>query len=152
MTRWLDDEQQATWRSFLLTTRLLDESLDRQLQRDAGLPHAYYEILVRLSEAPEQRMRMVDLARSLRYSPSRLTHAVSALEREGRVKREACLTDRRGQEAVLTPVGLESLVSAAPGHVDEVRRLIFDRLSTEQTAQLRALCEHLLDGLDPNQS
>ena len=107
--RWLDADQQAAWRALILTTRLLDDALDRQLQRDAGLPHAYYEILVRLSEATEQRMRMVDLARTLRYSQSRLTHAVAALERDGRVKRVACTSDRRGQEAVLTPVGLDAL-------------------------------------------
>ena len=146
--RWLTDDQQKTWRSFVLFQRLLDETLDRQLIRDAQLPHAYYEILVRLSEAPERRMRMVDLARILRFSQSRLTHAVTALGRDGLVKREACLSDRRGQEAVLTPIGLETLRAAAPGHVEEVQRAIFDRLAPAEAAQFGAICQRLLDGLD----
>lgn len=148
-TRWLDDDEQATWRAYLLATHLLDEALDRQLQRDAALPHAYYAILVALSEAPDQALRMTELAQLLRHSPSRTTHAIASLERAGHVERRRCPSDGRGQFAVLTPAGRAALEAAAPGHVDEVRRLVFDRLRPDQLEALRDVCTTLLAGLDP---
>ena|SRR5689334_1941605 len=147
-TQWLTDEQQAAWRAFVMTTQLIDEALDRQLQRDAGMPHAYYMILVALSESPKHTLRMSDLAALLRYSQSRMTHAVARLEREGWVRRQQCPTDRRGQLAVLTDKGMRALESAAPGHVAEVRARLFDRLTPAQVRQLREICEAVLDGLD----
>ena len=147
--RWLSDDEQATWRSLVLLNQLLDEALDRQLQHDAGMPHAYYQVLVALSESDSGQVRMTDLARFLRYSPSRLTHAVASMERRGWVRREPSPSDRRGQLAVLTPVGRRAIQAAAPGHVDEVRARVFDRLSAAQTTELRKICETLLDGLDP---
>lgn len=146
---WLDDEEQRAWRAFLLASQLVDQALDRQLQRDAGMPHAYYAVLVALSEAPERALRMSDLARRLRYSQSRLTHAVASMERSGWVTRQVCPTDRRGQTALLTEGGQRALVAAAPGHVHEVRANVFDRLSDTQVRQLRRICETLADGLDP---
>ena len=82
-TQWLDDDEQRTWRAFLTAQRLLFDRLERQLQRDAGLPHAYYEILVRLSEAPDRTLRMSQLADSSLSSRSRLSHAVARLEERG---------------------------------------------------------------------
>jgi DNA-binding MarR family transcriptional regulator len=149
VTRWLSDDEQKTWRAFLATTQLLDEALDRQLQRDAGMPHAYYAVLVALDEAPENTLRMTELARRLRFSQSRMTHAVARLERDGWVRRRPCPTDKRGQLATLTPAGRRALVEAAPGHVDEVRARVFDRLSPAQVTQLRRICQTLLQGLDP---
>src|SRR3954469_8569252 len=116
-TQWLDDDEQRTWRAFLTAQRLLFDALDRQLQRDAGLPHAYYEILVRLSEAEGRSLRMSDLAEGTLSSRSRLSHAVARLEERGWVVREDCLTDRRGQVARLTDEGFEVLATAASGHV-----------------------------------
>jgi DNA-binding MarR family transcriptional regulator len=147
-TRWLSDDEQAAWRAFMLVTHLLDDALDRQLQRDADMPHAYYGILAALSEAPGATLRMSDLARMLRYSPSRLTHAVARLEDRGWVTRRRCPTDGRGQLAGLTAGGLRALTTAAPGHVREVRARVFDRLSGDQVTQLRAICDTLLTGLD----
>ena len=147
-TGWLTPEEQATWRAFLLVSQLLDEALDRQLQRDAGMPHAYYGILVRLSEAPAMTLRMSELAGALRYSQSRMTHAVRSLEGSGWVRRQRSPDDRRGQLAMLTDEGREVLERAAPGHVAEARRQVFDRLSTEQVTELRHICETLLAGLD----
>lgn len=149
-TRWLTDDEQTTWRSFLAVQQLLDEALDRQLQRDAGLPHTYYAILVALAEAPDGTLRMTELANRLRHSQSRMTHAVSRLERDGRVRREPCPTDRRGQLACITAAGRRTLAAAAPGHVDEVRAKVFDRLSPAQVAQLRHICQTLLEGLEPS--
>ncbi|MFV2116273.1 MarR family winged helix-turn-helix transcriptional regulator [Micromonospora sp. LOL_025] len=143
MTRWLDPDEQRTWRAYLTASRALMEALDRELQRDAGMPHAYYEILVRLSEAPRRRLRMSDLAEASGSSRSRLSHAVARLEAVGWVRREECPTDRRGQIAVLTDEGFATLAAAAPGHVEGVRRHLFDALTPAQVDQLRRISETL---------
>ncbi|WP_431922219.1 MarR family winged helix-turn-helix transcriptional regulator [Micromonospora wenchangensis] len=144
MTRWLDPDEQQTWRAFLTASRALSDTLDRELQRDAGMPHAYYEILVRLSEVPERRLRMSELADLTGSSRSRLSHAVARLETAGWVRREDCPTDRRGQVAVLTDAGFAVLAAAAPGHVEGVRRHLFDALSPAQVDQLRRISETLV--------
>jgi DNA-binding MarR family transcriptional regulator len=144
MTRWLDESEQHTWRAFLSVTQLLFDQLDRELQRDAKMPHAYYEILVRLSEAPERTLRMSQLADSTLSSRSRLSHAVRRLEEAGWVERQSCPTDRRGQLAVLTDAGFAALEAAAPGHVEGVRSHVFDPLSPEQVTALREISETLL--------
>jgi DNA-binding MarR family transcriptional regulator len=147
MTRWLDEEEQQTWRAFLSATQLLFDQLDRELQRDAKIPHAYYEILVRLSESEGRTLRMSQLADSTLSSRSRLSHAVSRLEEAGWVERKSCPTDRRGQLAVLTDKGFAALEAAAPGHVEGVRSHVFDPLSQEQRAALRDISETLLNPL-----
>jgi DNA-binding MarR family transcriptional regulator len=142
--RWLDDDEQRTWRAFLTAERLLFDRLERQLQRDAGLPHAYYEILVRLSEAPDRTLRMSQLAESSLSSRSRLSHAVARLEAAGWVRRRACDEDRRGAFAELTPEGLAKLDSAARGHVEAVRRNLFDALTRDQQHALRDISDTLV--------
>jgi DNA-binding MarR family transcriptional regulator len=147
-TGWLTQDEQRAWRSLLRMTLLLTEELDRQLRRDAGIPHAYYQILAMLSEAPDRTLRMSELARITRYSPSRLSHAVARLEDDGLVRRERCDEDRRGANAVLTDAGLRSVVEAAPGHVAAVRRHLFGPLTDEQVGQLRAIAEASLATFD----
>lgn len=115
--------------------------LEAQLQADSGMPHAYYELLVRLSEAPERRLRMSALAQAAGSSRSRLSHAVGQLEQRGWVRRESCPSDRRGQIALLTDEGFAELERAAPGHVEAVRRLLLDRLTPAQVRQLRDIGE-----------
>jgi DNA-binding MarR family transcriptional regulator len=139
--RWLDEAEQRTWRAFLTATQLLFEQLDHELQRDANIPHGYYEILVRLSEAPDRTLRMSQLAERSQSSRSRISHAVARLEEAGWVRRETCPTDRRGYMAVLTDDGLAALAAAAPGHVEGVRSHLFDPLSEEQVAHLRSISE-----------
>ena len=140
-TRWLDADEQRTWRSFLAANRLFFERIERQLQQDAGLPHAYFEILVRLSEAPDRTLRMSELASYSMSSRSRLSHAVARMEEAGWVCRRACATDKRGQLAVLTEAGFERLDSAARGHVEEVRALLFEVLSPDQQRALREISD-----------
>jgi len=147
MTRWLDAEEQRTWRSFLTATQLLHAQLDRELQRDSGMPHAYYEILVRLSEAPARTLRMSDLADASASSRSRLSHAVARLEEAGWVRRESCPTDRRGSFARLTDEGFAALDAAAPAHVESVRLHLVDRLTAEQMRQLREISDAVLTAL-----
>lgn len=143
-TRWLTDDEQRAWRSFLVATNLLYDQLDRELQRDAGFPHGYYEILVRLSEAPGRRLRMSQLAERSQSSRSRISHAVARLEEAAWVRREKCPTDRRGAFAVLTDEGFAALEAAAPGHVEGVRRHVFDTLTDAQVVQLRTISEALV--------
>lgn len=140
-TRWLDAQEQRAWRSFLTATRLLFDGVERQLQQCAGLPHTYYEILVRLSEAPDRTLRMSQLASTSLSSRSRLSHAVARLEEAGWVRRVPCASDRRGANAQLTDAGLARLQEAAPGHVEEVRALLFDALTPEQVSALREISD-----------
>ena len=145
--RWLDAQEQRTWRAFVGATHLLFDRLDRELQRDAGIPHAYYEILVWLSEAPDRSLRMSELAHRTRSSRSRLSHAVARLEDRGWVARRDCPTDKRGQIATLTDDGFAALTAAAPGHVAGVRAHLLDPLTPEQMRQLREISETILTGL-----
>lgn len=146
-TRWLSASEQRAWRSYVDATTLLFDALDRQLQQDSGMPHAYYEILVRLSESPQRSMRMSELADATRSSRSRLSHAVARLEERGWVIREECPTDKRGQVARLTDDGFAALGSAAPGHVAAVRASVFDRLSPDQVEQLTGIATAVIHGL-----
>ncbi|MEU4533851.1 MarR family transcriptional regulator [Streptosporangium sp. NPDC023825] len=150
MTRWLDDDEQRTWRAFLAVSQLVQEELDRQLQRDSGMPHAYYAMLVKLSEAPGRTMRMSELAAEVNSSQSRLSHAVKRLEERGWVRREPCAADRRVSWAVLTDQGLAVLTAAAPGHVEAVRQTLFDRLTPDQLRQLAEICAAVLPTPDPS--
>jgi DNA-binding MarR family transcriptional regulator len=143
----LSDDEQCTWRAFLTAMRLLTDQLDRELQRDANIPHTYYEILVVLSEAPGRRLRMNELADMCQSSRSRLSHAVNRLEEAGWVRREPCPSDKRGALAVMTDEGFAAIEAAAPGHVDGVRRHVFDVLSAEQIRQLGEISAAIRDGL-----
>ncbi|MEV0644469.1 MarR family transcriptional regulator [Phytomonospora sp. NPDC050363] len=147
--RWLDEGEQELWRAYLWSSRLLFEELDRQLQRDAGIPHAYYMILSALSEAPGRELTMTELAGTVRGSASRLSHAVSRLEESGWVCRERRAGDRRTTMARLTEEGLAVVVAAAPGHVETVRRLLFDALEAGEVDRLRSVFRGVLRGLDP---
>lgn len=148
--RWLSDDEQCAWRAYLQATTLLDDHLDRQLQREAGMPHLYYGLLVKLSQSPGRRLRMTELAMDAKITRSRLSHAIARLEGNGWVRREDCSSDKRGQNAVLTPEGLAQLERTAPGHVAAVRQALFDRLSPEQTAQLGEIMRLIAEGLQPD--
>src|SRR5579863_8315037 len=95
-TRWLDDEEQRTWRIFMVAMKLLWEQLDRDVDSGTDVPSAYYEVLVRLSEAPDRRLRLSELADQSQSSRSRLSHSIGRLEALGWIRREACDSDRRG--------------------------------------------------------
>jgi DNA-binding MarR family transcriptional regulator len=150
--RWLTPEEQRVWRSYLHATALLEDHLDRQLQRDAGMPHIYYGLLVKLAEAPDLRLRMTELAMDAKITRSRLSHAIARLETNGWVRREDCPSDKRGQFAVLTDQGMEVLRRTAPGHVAAVRQALFDRLSPEQQKCLGEIMQIVAEGLPPNEA
>ncbi|MCI3225721.1 MarR family winged helix-turn-helix transcriptional regulator [Streptomyces sp. NP-1717] len=148
--RWLNAEEQSVWQAYLQATTLLEDHLDRQLQRDAGMPHIYYALLVHLARAPHHRLRMTRLAQDAKITRSRLSHAIARLERHGWVRREDCPSDKRGQNAILTAEGEEVLRRSAPGHVTAVRQAIFDRLSPEQVTQLGEIMRVMAEGLQPD--
>jgi DNA-binding MarR family transcriptional regulator len=150
--RWLSDEEQRVWRAYLHATTLLDDHLDRQLQRDAGMPHIYYGLLVALDEAPRRRLRMTELAMKAKITRSRLSHAIARLEKNGWVRREDCDSDKRGQFAVLTDEGHEVLRRTAPGHVAAVRQAVFDRLSPDQQKALGEAMRLIAEGLQPKEA
>jgi len=148
-TRWLTATEQRAWRAYLEANRLLFDALDRQLQQEAGIPLAYYELLVQLSEAPDRSLRMSRLAEVTRSSRSRLSHAIDRLVERGWVERLNCPTDRRGQFARLTDAGFDAIVAAAPGHVEAVRAYLVDRLTAEQIGTLELISGAVIDGLTP---
>ncbi|MGW0878943.1 MarR family winged helix-turn-helix transcriptional regulator [Streptomyces sp. NPDC002671] len=146
-TRWLTPEEQRAWRAYMAASRLLEDTIDRQLQQDAAMPHLFYSVLANLSDAPDRRLRMTDLAETLKITRSRLTYAVTRLERDGLVRREDCRWDKRSSLAVLTDEGTAVLERTAPGHVDTVRAALFDRLTPEQVRQLEEICAQIAGGL-----
>jgi DNA-binding MarR family transcriptional regulator len=145
--RWLSDDEQQAWRAFVAGSQLLMHQLGRELQRDHGLTHNDYEILVRLSESPELRMRMTDLAEQCLLSKSRLSHQITRMEEAGLVARAVCPSDRRGAFAVLTDEGMRRLEKAAPSHVEGVRDHFIDRLSNDELATLGAAFRRVADRL-----
>ncbi|WP_353943129.1 MarR family transcriptional regulator [Streptomyces sp. HUAS MG91] len=150
--QWLTEDEQHIWRAYLHATTLLEDHLDRQLQRDAKMPHVYFGLLVKLSESPRRRLRMTELARDAKITRSRLSHAISRLEANGWVRREDCPSDKRGQFAVLTEEGLGVLERTAPGHVAAVRHALFDRLDAEQQKSLGEIMRIVAEGLQPTEA
>lgn len=149
MTRWLTDDELQAWVRFVAVVELLPGALEQQLRRDAGLSHFEYFVMAMLSEAPERTLRMTHLAARANATLPRLSHVVSRLEERGYVRREPCPADRRATNAVLTGAGWEAVVAAAPGHVENVRRLVIDALTPAQVAALGEISEALLGRLDP---
>lgn len=146
-TRWLSEEQQRIWRSYLLGSARLAERLDADL-RQFGIDLGEYEILVCLEESPERRIRMSELARAVHQSRSRLTHTVSRMEKANLVVRRTCPTDRRGVWAELTPAGLSLLAIAAPSHVDAVRHSFVEAAGPEDYAAIGRAFEAVLSVRD----
>lgn len=130
-TRWLTDSEQKIWRTYLYATAHVTQVIDAELRQD-GLDIAEYNILVNLSEAPGQKLRMSQLADDVVHSRSRLTHTVSRLERRGLVVRESCEEDGRGILARLTPAGFAKLDEVAPNHVETVRRVLVDAMTPDE--------------------
>src|SRR5271156_4657693 len=144
--RWLTDEEQQAWRGPANPSQLLLRQLDPQLAPH-GLNGRDYEILVELSEAPEHRLRMTDLADATSQSRSRLSHQVSRMEKRGLVRRDDCEGDKRGTFAVLTEAGFEAIERVAPHHVENVRRHFVDRLTPHQLEEIRSSFQPIVDYL-----
>ena len=134
--RWLSPDEQQAWRATVHLSQLLMRQLDRDLNAH-GLNGHDYEILVELSEAPDHRLRMTELADATSQSRSRLSHQISRMENRGLVRRDDCEGDKRGTFAVLTAEGVAAIERVAPDHVENVRRHFIDRLSPRQLEEVR---------------
>lgn len=147
MNRWLTEEEQRAWRGLLRMTSQLNARMNRQLLQDYGVSLADYDVLVVLSEAPEGRLRVFEVADALAWEQSRVSHQLARMQRRGLITREGCATDARGAFAVLTTVGRATIERAAPAHVEQVRQLVFDELSHEQVSALTEITTRVLDRL-----
>jgi DNA-binding MarR family transcriptional regulator len=147
-TRWLDEDQQRSWRALVMGTTLLLDRLDDDLQSAFGISLTEYEILVRLSEKPGRRLRMAHLADAMCHSRSRITHTVTRLERSGLLERTESPEDGRGVLAAMTDKGMALLEEAAHVHVTGVRNNLVDLVNDEDFAALgrvmNAVADHLV--------
>lgn len=146
---WLNPREAETWLVLWAVSEWLPARLDQQLKRDSGVSHRDYFALAQISMAPDERLSMTELARLSDMSASHLSHVVSRLEKRGWVRRFPSHEDRRTNIAQLTDEGRNFLREAAPGHVRETRRRIFDHLTGEENRILGALLGKVLEGLDP---
>lgn len=147
-TAWLDPDEQRAWRAYLRMQARLQRRLAQQLQRDAAMSAADFEVLVNLSEAEDGRLRAFELGDALQWEKSRLSHHLTRMESRDLVAREECTTDARGAFVRITAEGRAAIERAAPMHVAEVRARFIDVLSPAQLRTLEELCETVLAGLD----
>ena len=143
----LSPEQNEAWRALIMASHVLDAALESQAQRDGGLPHAYYKVLVFLYESPERRMTMGELAATQRYSVSRMTHAVASMERSRWLTRTVSADDRRVRLVELTEAGIQLVRRVSPLQMREVREPALAALSREQVAQLTVLSRAITEAL-----
>jgi DNA-binding MarR family transcriptional regulator len=146
--RWLDAREQAAWRGFLDMQAKLNGQLNRELQEQAGVSSADFAVLVQLSEHVDGRMRVLELARALRWEKSRLSHQLTRMTQRGLLSRASCSEDRRGAFVALTDEGRETVERAAPHHVESVRRYLFDQLTDEQVDVLAVIADAVTSRLD----
>lgn len=130
--RWLSDDEQRAWRGYRRMRVLLDLQLSRDLSADTGLSDADYDVLSTLTEVPGSACRVTELAARLHWQVSRLSHHLKRMEARGLVVRENCESDARGSSVRLTPDGMRTIETAAPGHVESVRRHLIDLLTPDQ--------------------
>lgn len=150
--QWLTPAEQEAWRSFIRMQERLGGRLSRSLQGEWKLSAADYKVLVNLTEAPDGRMRSVDLARSVEWEKSRTSHQISRMAKRGLVAREECAEDGRGAFAVITPAGRKAMAAAAPRHVQAVRRLFVDALAPEELHTVARLADRIVERLEADSS
>ncbi|MER7792903.1 MarR family winged helix-turn-helix transcriptional regulator [Streptomyces sp. NPDC097640] len=148
--RWLDSEEQWNWFQFAYALIRVPAGLEAQMQRDAGISHFEYLVLSALSMARDHTLRMSDLAEFTASTLSRLSNAVGRLEKRGWVRRAPDPADGRYTLAILTEDGWNKVVECAPGHVAEVRRIVFDPLTKTQQRQLGVIAQRMLRAIDPD--
>lgn len=148
-TRWLDAEENQAWREIWAVMTWLPTSLDAQLRADAGLSLAEYNALSQMSEAPQRTVRLSALAAATNMTLSHLSRVITRLEEAGWVRRSPDPTDRRATLGTLTDEGWQKVVAVAPGHVQTVRRLIFDHFTPRQTRELGEYAGRIADAVHP---
>jgi DNA-binding MarR family transcriptional regulator len=146
--RWLDVREQAAWRAYLDMNAKLTARLNREMQEQSGISIADFSVLVQLSEHLDARMRVLELARALGWEKSRLSHQLTRMQQRGLVERSNCSEDRRGAFVVLTERGRATVETAAPRHVESVRRYMFDELRPDQVSALGEIAQRVIALLD----
>lgn len=141
MTNWLTADEQRAWRAYRRMVLLVDAAVARELARDSGLSMPDYDVLSALSEAPDRRRRLTELATRMQWSASRLSHHVTRMEQRGLVCRAECDEDLRAAYVVLTDAGWDAIVKAAPDHVASVRDHLIDLLDPAELAALTSIGE-----------
>ncbi|WP_127127839.1 MarR family winged helix-turn-helix transcriptional regulator [Georgenia sp. SYP-B2076] len=147
--RWLDPDEDRTWRSVWTLMTWLPVRLDVQLRADAGMSLAEYNALSQMSEAPDRTLRLSDLAAATNMTLSHLSRVISRMETSGWVTRSPDPADGRYTLGHLTDTGWEKVVAVAPGHVEAVRRYVFDTLGAEQAAALGDAAAHIAAAVAP---
>lgn len=150
-TPWLSEGEQALWRRWIALRTDLNVHLNRALQEHADLSLSDYEVMVMLSDADCDCLRVSELARRMKWERSRLSHHVSRMEKRGLVTRTTTATDSRGADVRLTAAGRAALESAAPGHVRDVRAVFFDGMTPEELAVLDAFTTRMMSRLRPDE-
>ena len=140
--KWLNPREMKAWRSYIIASRRLLEALDSDLDGH-DLSMADYEVLAQLSDAPDRRMRMSELAEIAMLSKSRLSHRMKVMEKAGGVRRDLCTGDKRGSFAVMTEKGWRAIVKAAPDHVTSVRNRFVDNLTVKDQEELAKIFDRV---------
>ena len=143
--RWLNEREQRAWRAYLAMQNRLQARLNRQLQSDADVSLADFDVLVALTDRPDVQVRVLELAEALQWEKSRLSHHLARMQRRGLIERQECLDDGRGAFVVLTDEGRLAIERAAPAHVDTVRALVFDGLDPDQVDTFADIAESVLN-------
>ena len=140
--KWLNPREMKAWRSYIIASRRLLEALDSDLEGH-DLTMADYEVLAQLSDAPDRRLRMSELAEIAMISKSRLSHRMKVMEKAGWVRRETCPEDKRGYFAIMTEKGWRAIVKAAPSHVESVRKRFVDNLTVKDQEELAKIFDRV---------
>lgn len=147
VTRWLEPEQQQAWRAYVRMQGELNAHLSRQMSVDSDISMADFAVLVQLTDTREERVRVLELARSLHWEKSRISHHVARMEKRGLVRRESCGSDGRGSFVVLTDQGRSAIEAAAPAHAEMVHKLVFDQLTASEVTALQVISEKIFTRL-----
>lgn len=147
VTRWLEPHQQRAWRAYVRMQGELNAHLSRQMSADSDISMADFAVLVQLTDTPDERVRVLELARSLHWEKSRISHHVARMEKRGLVRRESCGSDGRGSFVVLTDQGRTAIEAAAPSHAEMVHKLVFDLLGDAEVESLRVISEKIFTRL-----
>ncbi|MFD5342011.1 MarR family winged helix-turn-helix transcriptional regulator [Streptomyces hawaiiensis] len=150
--RWLTPEEQLAWRGFVRLHERLGGRLGRQLQTESNMSSADFAVLVELTDVPEGRQRFLDLAQSLEWEKSRMSHHISRMAKRGLVKREECPEDGRGAFVVITDAGRGAIEAAAPRHVEAVRALFLDHVTPAELRVLADISDRVVGKLDEDSS
>ncbi|MGA8048120.1 MAG: MarR family transcriptional regulator [Dermatophilaceae bacterium] len=147
MTEWLTPDQQRAWRALLGMNTQLHAHLARALQDSSDLSYTDFAVLVQLTDAPDGRARISELADLLQWERSRLSHHLKRMEARGHIERSSCPEDGRGSYVAVTPVGRAAIEQAAPAHVELVRSLLFDGMSDGEMHALTHVSERVMGRL-----